>query len=459
MFRKEVILSQQTAGLGTIHIEQSGRLRATCAAMIFLGIVLLGTAAAIPYGRHTSAPGYLKPIDGLPDVVSQSSGVVREILVREGESVKEGQSLFVIDTLRPTLDGSTYSDVAQNLAARQLRADGQENLIRRRAELRIVELRQQQQDSRSSLEISNQQLQIAQQRVRMAGQVLDRYERLLEKGFVSDLQLQEKREALSDLQLREKDVKRAILDLQAAVGKSDLEISNAIAQMHMDLMQLDEERLKLKAEIKQNEATKSAVVVASSDGVMSSINLQVGDPVQVGQGMATLIKAENRNRAARPARNASCRQSVAGGDIVSECPQPVSPLQVVAYVESRQVPYAHPGDTVWLSFDAYLPQRFGKQKGTIKVVSMTPIEPANLPPGRRQRLFAVFGEQPLYRVDIELERQSLLAGGNDLALKPGMNVDVDIVREKKTMVERILEPFRMLRQHLKEETDVKAVRR
>lgn len=424
--------------------------------MIFLGAVLLASAAAIPYGRHTSAPGYLKPVDGLPDVVSQNPGVIREILVREGESVRRGQVLFVIDTLRPTLNGSTYSDVAQNLAARQMRADGQENLIRRRADLKIVELRQQQRDSQLSLEISQQQLQIAQQRVHMAAQVLERHERLMEKGFVSDLQVQEKREALSELQLREKDVKRTILDQQAAVGKSSLEIANVVEQMHMDLMLLDEDRLKLKAEIKQNEATKSAVVVAPSDGVMSSVNLQAGDPVQVGQGLATFIKAEGQDGVAALGRNANCKQPAAKANFHRGCPQVLSPLQAVVYVASRQVPYARPGENVWLSFDAYLPERFGKQKGRIKGVSMTPIEPANLPPGRRQRLFAVFGEQPLYRVDIELESQSLHSGGQQLTLKPGMNVDVDIVQDKKTMAERILEPFRLLGQHFEEERHVKA---
>jgi membrane fusion protein len=56
--------------------------------------------------------------------------------------------------------------------------------------------------------------------------------------------------------------------------------------------------------------------------------------------------------------------------------------------------------------------------------------------------------EPVYRIDVELERQTVAAGGQEVPLRPGMLVNADILLEKRTVFEWIFEPVLELRGRL-----------
>jgi membrane fusion protein len=57
-------------------------------------------------------------------------------------------------------------------------------------------------------------------------------------------------------------------------------------------------------------------------------------------------------------------------------------------------------------------------------------------------------KEPVYRVDVKLERQSVAALGNEIALRPGMLVNADILLERRTLLEWLFEPVLQLRGRL-----------
>jgi len=57
--------------------------------------------------------------------------------------------------------------------------------------------------------------------------------------------------------------------------------------------------------------------------------------------------------------------------------------------------------------------------------------------------------EPVYRIDVQLERQTVAAGGHEMALRPGMMVSADILLEKRTVFEWIFEPVLELRGRLR----------
>jgi len=77
----------------------------------------------------------------------------------------------------------------------------------------------------------------------------------------------------------------------------------------------------------------------------------------------------------------------------------------------------------------------------VTAVSESPLAPQDLPTGETQSLLAASNSQgPLYRVNVQLDAQSINAFGQAQALKPGMTLDADVVQEKRRVWEWLLEP-------------------
>jgi membrane fusion protein len=57
-------------------------------------------------------------------------------------------------------------------------------------------------------------------------------------------------------------------------------------------------------------------------------------------------------------------------------------------------------------------------------------------------------KEPVYRVDVKLDRQNVSALGKEIALRPGMLVSADILLERRTLLEWLFEPVLQLRGRL-----------
>jgi membrane fusion protein len=52
----------------------------------------------------------------------------------------------------------------------------------------------------------------------------------------------------------------------------------------------------------------------------------------------------------------------------------------------------------------------------------------------------------VYRVDVKLDSQHVTAGGQKLALRPGMSINADILQEKRKVWEWVFEPILSLKE-------------
>jgi membrane fusion protein len=113
-------------------------------------------------------------------------------------------------------------------------------------------------------------------------------------------------------------------------------------------------------------------------------------------------------------------------------------LEAHLYAPSRSVGFVRAGQQVLLRYRAYPYQKFGHHRGVISSVSRTAIDPSELPAG-----FAAAGApaEPLYRITVRLERQFVSAYGEDVRLQPGMQLDADVVLERRRLYEWVLDPI------------------
>jgi len=62
-----------------------------------------------------------------------------------------------------------------------------------------------------------------------------------------------------------------------------------------------------------------------------------------------------------------------------------------------------------------------------------------------ERVGPLQAREPVYRVDVALQNQTVSALGQELPLRPGMLVNADLLLEKRSILEWIFEPVLRLK--------------
>jgi len=175
---------------------------------------LLGTAgfaiawlAVAKTDEVVVAPGKLEPLGSVKDVQMPVGGVVKSILVKEGELVKANQILLKLDT-ETDLDRRQTLD--QSIALKQ-------------EQLNLKQL-----ERKRYLELNSTEQRVLKENLQLQEELLDRYRDLAEQGASPEIQLlqQEDRVQQVEGQLEKITVDRerqvALLDQQIQTLKSDL---------------------------------------------------------------------------------------------------------------------------------------------------------------------------------------------------------------------------------------------
>jgi len=66
-----------------------------------------------------------------------------------------------------------------------------------------------------------------------------------------------------------------------------------------------------------------------------------------------------------------------------------------------------------------------------------------------EKIGPLITHEPVYRIDVRLDRQTVGSGGKEFPLRPGMLASADILLEKRTVFEWVFEPVLMLRERLR----------
>ncbi len=109
---------------------------------------------------------------------------------------------------------------------------------------------------------------------------------------------------------------------------------------------------------------------------------------------------------------------------------------------ARAIGFVAPGQSVRLLYDAFPYQRFGTYRGTVESVATTMLAATELPEP------VLLLKEPAYRVKVALDRQTVDAFGREVALQPDMTLRADIILERRSLVEWLLEPLLSARRRM-----------
>ncbi|MEY4076444.1 MAG: Colicin secretion protein CvaA [Pseudomonadota bacterium] len=415
--------------MGPIHLAHNPRFTFVASIALVLAGALLAFGAWGKVARKVRVPGVLMPQWGTVELSPAVSGVLLEQRVKEGDWVEQGQVLFVVNTDKTSAEGSTASLLASHLAQRR------STLLAERSS-RMAQNRQREShltDRIRSLSLetaqATQEHALAKRRVELAQKTSARFEQMATEGFVSDIQAQGKQEELIDLQSRLENTLRNGVALAREHKGAQADLAHLQKQLAIELLQLDRNLASLDQETAEVQSRKTSSVLAPQAGQVSTVHLSLGAMAQAGQTIASLVPQAN---AQAPHHSAHT-------------------LVAALFAPTRTTGFIQPGQEVWLRLAAYPYQKFGLAKGRVLKVSGTPIAPQDLPHGQGTALMAsTQSNEPLYRIQVELVSQHVMAFGVAHPLRPGMTLEADVIHDVRGIWEWVFEP--LLAIHARQQT-------
>ena len=382
------------------------------------------------------AEGRLVPESYTKIVQPAEAGLIKEVLVREGQSVEQGQVLIRLD---PTLAGADDLSLGSELASRRLalrRIDaelrgtpllprpGDDPGLLAQVQLQALTHRQAYLDAlaqeHASRERALHDLRAAQETLAklrstsvLVQQSADAHKRLAAEGFYSPLSSNEKeREAIEQAQDLKAQV-AGVQGLQSTLAAQDKKIAALSSNFRNQLqtertevmgqlakLEQDSRKLKFKAGLLQLRAPQAGIV-------KDIATTTVGAVVQPGMVLLTLVPRDE-------------------------------PLVAEVQIRNDDVGFVQVGQPVKLKIAAYPFQKHGLLEGRVKTVA------ADAQSGDS---VTHQGSPQGYKAVVALESQALLSEGvTPLRLESGMQVAAEVQQGQRTVLEYLLSPVQRVTQ-------------
>lgn len=404
LFRAEALQAQRQQWLGQVQLIRPLSVTVLTLGVALVVLALVGFLALTEYTRKATTSGVLAPDLGLIRLVPSAAGTVLERRIVEGQSVREGDVLFVLALERPMLAAQAQADVLRSLEERRrsltTAAQQQQNLLgaqQATLERRLAALQRelQQVDAEASLQ---------QQRLTLAQQALARLESLQAAQFISAAQLQTKNEeilgiraAAQALSRQRAALERELAELEGERRALPLRASGLAGGIERELAVLSRESA-------EQDVERRLVVRASHAGTVSAVLAEPGQSVSPSSALASLVPDG-------------------------------AALQAHLYAPSSAVGFVRPDQVVRLRFDAFPYQRFGHWPGRVIQVSRTPLGASEL--AALSLPVAASGE-PLFRITVALDAAP---GQEPMTLVAGMRLQADVLLERRRLLAWLFEPL------------------
>ena len=383
LFRKEVIKKQGDRLLGEVILSQPisySILSAFFISATFIGLLFLITN---DYSSRQSVRGFLVPDKGIVSVYPSKTSILNQLMVKEDDYVYSNAALFKLQIEQGTSEKAFASDqVIETLNA-------QESVLKETKALEELFI----QNILAQHELMSEHLQ---SEIFQLQHLLDSHEELnlLEEHSYHRAQLLLSRAAISQSDLEEAHKKYL---------NSKIQLQNINLSLSQKISNLNESEINL-----ENYIISSFREVANIENRISDISRQ---KVSTQAEKLTIIRAPVNGRIT---------------SLLSEIGQNVTPnipvlsiipensiLEAQLYIPTRAIGFIQIGQPVNIKYDAFPYERFGLYEGIVSKISNSVLGQSEIPIDLQLK-------EPVYKITISLNQQSIWAYGEEFLLKPGM---------------------------------------
>jgi len=412
LFRQEAIDAQRERLLGEVSRARPVPLWIFTALAAALATALVAFAFLGEYTRRERVDGYLELDIGAARVSAPEASVVAELMVKEGDEVAAGQPIARLSQERTTASGANASElVRQELSGRLRSLADEQNQAVLLGTQQLAQARKRVDDLKAELDQSDAEVRAQQQRQASAQQEAQRFAQLVAQGFASEAMARDRRNDLLDQNTKLESLRGSHAAIERELSAAQAELPLIEIRARTLQQQLAQRRSELQQSLVQQEAQSDSAVRAPIAGIVTNIAAARGDSVAADATLATIMPKG-------------------------------SGLHAQLLVPTRAIGFIEPGNQVVLRYDAFPFQRFGQYQGRVTRVGRTVWSAG-------ERVGTLPAREPVYRIEVALERQTVRSGAQEFPLRPGMLVNADILLEKRTVFEWVFEPVLALRERLR----------
>ena len=412
LFRQEAIDAQREKFLGEATIARPVPFWVFTTLAAGTALLLIAVALWGQYTRRERVEGYLALDTGAARVLSPDAGRVTELVIKEGDEVKAGDPMATISLERSTGSGASTSEaVAQEMHSRRAILEKEQSQWRELGTQQVEQVRRRVKDLGNELTQIDREMKLQEVRIKSAKEQLDRYHGLAgEKKFVSEALVKQKQDEVTDQEIKLQTLRRQRSQVERDLSAAKMEEPAIELRSRAQIEQVSRQISELKEGLTQVEAKRETVIRAPMAGVVTNIAVNRGQSIAADSPLAMVLPKG-------------------------------SGLHVELLVPTRAIGFVKPGQEVVLRYEAFPYERFGQYRGVITDIGRNVWTQGD-------RVGPLSAKEPVYRVDVKLERQAVAALGQEYALRPGMLVNADLLLEKRTLLEWIFEPVMQLKDRI-----------
>jgi membrane fusion protein len=411
LFRPEAIEARRTQWLGTVLLAP----RTSHTLFTLFALVAIAALVSLAYfgefTRKARVNGWLVPEQGLVRVYASQPGVIGELKVREGSVVRAGDPLIVLSAERQSANvGATEAEIARLLAARRLSLQGEISQQEQLLSQQRAGLQRRIQAIREEIAQFGNELAVQESRQQLAKSSAERMRELGAQGFASRMQVQQQEDSELDQRSRTRALQRARAERQRELVTLQAELADLPFKAQSQVANLERNIAELQQQLAESEARRRIVIEAPQAGTVTSVQADLGSSANTGTPLLNIVPEGAR-------------------------------MEAHLFTPSRSIGFVHPGQRVLLRYQAFPYQKFGHAEGEVVSVSRSALAPTELP-AQLAGLSALVGSgEPIYRITVKLERQSVTAYGKEQPLQAGMQLESDLLLERRRLYEWVLEPL------------------
>ena len=396
------------AGFGLRTVEDDERAASQILVWATAGTLLLALVWAGFFSLDEVTRGQGKVIPSSREQVIQSldSGVLREMLVREGDTVEKDQVLLQMDDART---GAGFREANEKYLAllalaTRLRAESTDSPLKFPPELKHEDdlVAQETRAYKARKQALNESLHALDNSLAALSREISLTAPLVKDGVMSEVELLRLRRQHADLQGQRAERKNRYIT----------DANNELTRVSSDLSQTKENASA------REDALLHTTIKSPVKGVVKNVQVTtVGGVIQAGQPILEIVPTEDE-------------------------------MLVEAYVKPSEVAFLHAGQKAVVKLTSYDFNKYGGLDGVLEHLS-----PDTLKDERQQRRPGASPadmEEGYYRILVRIKDNNLVRNGKKIELTPGMTASVEIRTGQKTVLEYLFRPLQNVSQALRE---------
>jgi membrane fusion protein len=409
LFRQEAIdFQQHNRQWGQVALLQPLSTKIITWFIVAAVAIIVSILFLAQYSRKETVIGYLMPTAGTAKIFASQQGTIREIFVKEGQEVEEGQPLLAIGTSQIAANGQDVNvSILSTLGAHRNRLTPQ--IAAEQERTKSEQARVTASISGLEAEISELQAQIDNQheRIRVSDVLVSNVAGLRARGLVTEPEYRQRELAALDQKQRLNSLNQQIAAKQNQLTETRYSLEQLPTVMEGKIQSLRSELATTEQRIAEVSGRRAYVIRAPAAGRISTLQATVGQFADPRLLQMEIVPNERV-------------------------------LQAELFVPTRAIGFVRTGQHVRILYEAFPYQQFGAYGGRVSKVSQTILT-------KSDASGPIELKEPAYKVTVALDRPDIDAYGKKIPLQADMLLRADIILEKRSLISWLLDPLLSVR--------------